>query len=320
MKLFKKKDIENMQNVVGHVETPNGKLTVLVTKKLKMSTIERKIKDPKSPWSEKDVIPKTVEVGTGLFSKKKETDVIQLGEVKAEADRKKYRPMMGGAEIGLKGANFVGTAGAIVKFKKAGNLKLLGQWYSFLRILTRFGLPYDEVYGILTNCHVLSRNVSKPIIDYSVTQPGSSYTNYIGKVAWAIPIVENKFNELDVALVELTPLLDVKQENIQVGQIQGYRNPDANEQVHKYGRTTLYTEGHLEFKNATVKINYGDDNGYRWFKGLDIYSNMSDAGDSGSVIVAKSDNKAVGLLFAGSSTSSMAIPIEKVINNVQVTF
>ena len=47
---------------------------------------------------------------------------------------------------------------------------------------------------------------------------------------------------------------------------------------------------------------------------------MSTSGDSGSVIVAKSDNKAVGHLFAGNSNYTMVIPMKKVVKETGIRF
>jgi hypothetical protein len=45
---------------------------------------------------------------------------------------------------------------------------------------------------------------------------------------------------------------------------------------------------------------------------------MSAGGDSGSLIVDKNSQKAVGLLFAGSGTATIFTPIDLVLNALQV--
>lgn len=91
--------------------------------------------------------------------------------------------------------------------------------------------------------------------------------------------------------------------------------------VSKFGRTTGYTEGNITLLNATVNIQYNTAQGLKTarFVGQAITTGMSDGGDSGSLVVDTTENKAVGLLFAGSSQASIFTPIEVVLNALNVT-
>jgi hypothetical protein len=63
-------------------------------------------------------------------------------------------------------------------------------------------------------------------------------------------------------------------------------------------------------------VNYGSGKTAR-YTGQYLLSDMSKAGDSGSLIVDM-NKKAVGLLFAGSDTSTIATPINLVIQETGI--
>lgn len=91
--------------------------------------------------------------------------------------------------------------------------------------------------------------------------------------------------------------------------------------VSKFGRTTGYTEASVTLLNATVNIQYNTAQGLKTarFVGQTITEGMSEGGDSGSLVVDTSENRAVGLLFAGSSLASIFTPIDVVLNALNVT-
>jgi len=89
--------------------------------------------------------------------------------------------------------------------------------------------------------------------------------------------------------------------------------------VKKYGRTTSLTGGFVDAINATVNVGY--DSGVARFVGQIVIKpgKFSAPGDSGSLIVTKDGNHPVGLLFAGSSTITIANPIDAVLQRFGVT-
>ena len=91
--------------------------------------------------------------------------------------------------------------------------------------------------------------------------------------------------------------------------------------VKKYGRTTRLTNGKVTGINATVMITY--DIGQTRFVNQIIIKgsrgSFSAGGDSGSLIVTKSGNKPVALLFAGSSSVTIGNPIDAVLSALGVT-
>lgn len=114
----------------------------------------------------------------------------------------------------------------------------------------------------------------------------------------------------------------------------GYGTPKSttgtaviNASVKKYGRTTGLTKGKVWATNATVDVGY--DAGTARFVGQIIISpgTFSAGGDSGSLVVldvgkggnTANDRKPVGLLFAGSSSITIACPIDLVLAHFGVS-
>ncbi|NIM93784.1 MAG: hypothetical protein GTO18_08755, partial [Anaerolineales bacterium] len=106
--------------------------------------------------------------------------------------------------------------------------------------------------------------------------------------------------------------------------------PSIGLAVQKYGRTTGLTYGQVSEINVTVAVCYARCGNpffskYAWFVDqIAIISNSTDAfslgGDSGSLIVTDDSNKnPVGLLFAGSSTRTLANRIDLVLQRFDVT-
>ena len=102
--------------------------------------------------------------------------------------------------------------------------------------------------------------------------------------------------------------------------------PALDMRVKKYGRTTGLTTGRITAINATVIVGYGS--GYARFVNQIMIGpgSFSAGGDSGSLIVldGKRQNKAddrrpVALLFAGSSSVTVATPIGAVLSAFNVT-
>src|SRR5262249_27383319 len=102
------------------------------------------------------------------------------------------------------------------------------------------------------------------------------------------------------------------------------RTAGINVAVKKSGRTTGLTRSKISGLNATVKVAYDNEcaGGAAFtttFSGQIVIANSGSAflnsGDSGSLMVEDiaTNPRAVGLLFAGSSTSAIANPIDEVL-------
>ena len=88
--------------------------------------------------------------------------------------------------------------------------------------------------------------------------------------------------------------------------------------VQKYGRTTGHTVGQVSGLNATIDVSYRD--GKARFENQIVISGrgFSAGGDSGSLVVTRGmlmgDRRPVGLLFAGTATTTLANPIDLVLD------
>ena len=107
-------------------------------------------------------------------------------------------------------------------------------------------------------------------------------------------------------------------------------NAFLNQAVKKSGRTTGLTHSTVSGLNATVSVTYDNECAggtafTKTFTGQIVISNSRssflNSGDSGSLMVedAATNPHAVGLLFAGSSTSAIANPIGEVLNFLGAT-
>ena len=89
--------------------------------------------------------------------------------------------------------------------------------------------------------------------------------------------------------------------------------------VRKSGRTTATTSGTIQIINSNVDVGYGGSK-VATFENQIIAGGMSSPGDSGSLVVDGSDPLAIGLLFAGSDTTTVLSPIDRVLDLLDIEF
>jgi hypothetical protein len=185
----------------------------------------------------------------------------------------------------------------------------------------------------LSNNHIFANNNGAEPGDYflqpGVVDGGRNPEDALGTLYDFEPIdfcgqAMCPFNKLDAAIALTTP------DDLGTGTPEdGYGTPRSNPveatlgmRVQKYGRTTGHTIGRVTGVNATIDINYRT--GTARFEGQIIISDgdFSTGGDSGSLVVSKgllgADRRPVGLLFAGSSTNTIANPIGLVLDRFGV--
>jgi len=132
-------------------------------------------------------------------------------------------------------------------------------------------------------------------------------------------------NRIDAAIA-LTTADDVSAETPEGGYGAPRSGPvDAKlgQSVQKYGRTTGHTVGQISGINATIDVGYSAGTA-RFTDQIVITGNgFSAGGDSGSLIVTKGsllgDRRPVGLLFAGTATTTLANPIGLVLDRFDIT-
>jgi len=98
----------------------------------------------------------------------------------------------------------------------------------------------------------------------------------------------------------------------------------VGQMVQKYGRTTGLTRGIVYAVNATIDVYYSSGVARFVDQIIIVPGSFSAGGDSGSLVVlqqrgSEDDRKPVGLLFAGSSTITVANPIDAVLSRFLVT-
>jgi len=254
------------------------------------------------------------------------TDVIQTGVIRAFEDpTQRFRPLVAGISIGHKDIT-AGTLGCFV---------------------TKNGKSY-----VLSNNHVLANSNEGQIGD-AIYQPGvydgGTALDQVGTLAEFVPLnffsidpsdckisnflvsmlnglakflgsgirftacrVQALTNTVDCALCEMSE----KHENriLEIGTPKGSAAAILGDAVKKYGRTTLLTTGNIMQVDVTVQVAY-DATGTKIgiFTGQLMAGPMSAGGDSGSAVL-NMDDKVVGLLFAGSDTTTIMNPIGSVLS------
>lgn len=178
----------------------------------------------------------------------------------------------------------------------------------------------------LSNNHVYA-NGNKAPLGAAVLQPGTLDggvdADQFGTLAEYKPIVfgGKGANTMDAAIALMNSgALDTSTPT------DGYGIPSATTlaavpgmAVAKYGRTTGPTTGSVTTINVSVKIQYS--NGIAKFVGQIVITpgSFSASGDSGSLIVKQGTLESVGLLFAGSSSTTIANPIGAVLDHFGVS-
>lgn len=138
-----------------------------------------------------------------------------------------------------------------------------------------------------------------------------------------IPVAQSTpENRVDCALARPVNAAMFSDEIKNIGLITGTKPVSLGQSIRKYGRTTEYTENTVTLLNATVNVGYSTAAGPRTarFVGQTITGAMSKGGDSGSLIVDGTENKAVGLLFAGSDLATIFTPIDVVLDALNIKF
>ncbi len=187
--------------------------------------------------------------------------------------------------------------------------------------------------GYITNNHVAVAGGSKLCPNTAPLgtlqfQPGEFDNNCttigatnIGSLNSFVPLVKGANNTVDAAFVASDTSL-ISSTILDIGTpATTPKDPTLKLQVKKSGRTTGLTTGTVSTINATVLVSYGAGCGTHKFVGQFIVTpgSFSAAGDSGSPVVDSGSNP-VGLLFAGSSTSTICNPIKTVLSALGLHF
>lgn len=307
---FLQKPAANVVGLAEGIKWKNGKptgepaLIVLVTHKVEKSLIGPKdLAPPRLGDMQTDVL----DVGfpfAGGEAQSSGAGVQTLG--------KRVRPAQGGYSVGHKNITAGTIATCAYDILPSGSVSPPAH-----------GVGIPTKYYILSNNHVLANSNAASLGD-AVLQPGpfdggTDPADRIATLTRFVPITFNpptplasQNNFVDCAIAE-GQFHDLNRLIYWNGHVRGWRrkaNVTVGMLVKKTGRTTNFTTGRITAVNATIDVNYGGGKVAR-LKDQIVTTNMSAGGDSGSLVLTL-DNVAVGLLFAGSSTSMIANQIENV--------
>ena len=231
-----------------------------------------------------------------------ETNIIEIGEVIAfdEDPTMKHRPAFPGISIGNIDIT-AGTLGAVVIDNETG-LKV-----------------------ILSNAHVLTTSAVQNTSSLEILQPGPTdggtlEEDKIATLARWIVLKNGEFdrNFIDCGIAIPDNQEDLTEEVLGIGVPVGAESAEVDMRVVKSGRTTGVTFGNVLDVNATLIVNYRDD-GLVLFDDLIVADEMGAPGDSGSLVLNSENNRAIGLLFAGSSTRTIFCKMERIIPALNIT-
>ncbi len=188
-------------------------------------------------------------------------------------------------------------------------------------------------YYVLSNNHVLA-NGNLALLGDATLQPGP----YDGGLApgdiiarltdfQAITMTTTANNTMDAAIAEaVSGSVDFQTPADGYGApVTATLRPSLNLPVMKYGRTTALTNGTITGVNFAVLVDYGNGQTARFVNQIIITGSsgaFSRGGDSGSLVVASSGRyarRAVGLLFAGNDTVTVASPIKPILSRFGVS-
>lgn len=260
------------------------------------------------------------------------TDVNPTGIISAlQPPTGRFRPAPGGVSIGHVNIT-AGTLGCLVK--KNGKLYILSNNHVLANSndavagdpILQPG-PYDGGQDPADRIALLSEFI--PITFTGTSSPcpvASGVAGVLNGIAAVIgsktrlqAIVQQQTDNLvDCAIAE--PLLpgDVANEILGYGTITGTVEGALGMAVKKSGRTTGLTAGTIDQIDVTVNVSYGSNQVATFVDQLLAGGSMSQGGDSGSAVLTD-DNRLVGLLFAGSTSTTILNRIQNVFQLLQVT-
>ncbi|GBC61004.1 hypothetical protein DENIS_1964 [Desulfonema ishimotonii] len=282
-------------------------------------------KIPVSRLPSRDRVPQTLD---GV-----PTDVIRTGPIRAlQSSTDRHRPAPGGVSIGHRDIT-AGTLGCLVKrgdklFILSNNHVLANS--NAAKIGDPILQPGPHDGGKYPDDHIADLEDFVPISivgvpsECEVAGQIAKWLNvvakYLGKDTRLQAVrIQAEDNLVDAAIARpRSPEAEyVKNEILDIGAIAGTASGELDMAIKKYGRTTNFTTGQIEQVDVTVNVQYGEGRIASFTDQL-MAGAMSQGGDSGSAVL-DSDNRLVGLLFAGSENSTIINRIENVFSALRVS-
>ena len=261
------------------------------------------------------------------------TDVVATGRIRALQSRtERLRPAPGGVSIGHIDIT-AGTLGCLVK--KAGQKFILSNNHVLANsndgqrgdpILQQGPIdggsfPADHIAN-LEDFVQINFNQPDPPSDCGfanavITLLNAGCVAINSETRYQIIRIQQEVNLVDAAIARPLNLADVSDEILQIGTIKGVSEGTLGLAVKKSGRTTGFTTGQILQIDVTVNVQYGGGRVARFTDQL-LAGPMSQGGDSGSAVL-DDNNNLVGLLFAGSDTTTIFNRIQNVFSALGVS-
>lgn len=285
-----------------------------------MCSVEKKYSAAK--LSAQDLVPRSLD---GI-----PTDVVESGRLLALASRtERHRPAPGGVSIGHQDIT-AGTLGCLVK--KNGQLHILSNNHVLANsnnaqrgdaILQPGPLdggryPADHIAEL---ADFIALNFDGGDSSCSIAKGVASFLNALASLGGSHARMQAITaragdNLVDAAIARPLSANDVSADILQIGSIAGTTAGVLGMNITKSGRTTALTTGVIEQIDVTATVQYGAGRTARFSDQL-LAGAMSQGGDSGSAVL--DDNRQlVGLLFAGSNTTTIINRIEHVFSALGV--
>lgn len=317
-----RKELLSKSNVVAvgvGYKTSAGKKTEELAMICSVST-----KRTKESLTAKELIPKDIQSIP--------TDVYPSGTIYAQQDPTgRFRPAPGGVSIGHVMIT-AGTLGCLVK-KNNKNYILSN---NHVLANSNDALPGDAILqpgphdgGQLPNDKIAELSEFIPIkfggdsngstcpIAGAIASVLNGVATIVGSKSRLQPMrPQAEDNLVDCAIAEPLDPNDVKNEILGYGSIAGVAEGTLGMSVKKSGRTTGLTTGFIQQIDVTSQVSYGTNKTAVFVDQL-MAGAMSAGGDSGSAVLSES-NHIVGLLFAGSNTSTIINRIQNVFQLLNV--
>lgn len=261
------------------------------------------------------------------------TDVVQTGRIRAQQTRTdRHRPAPGGVSIGHREIT-AGTLGCLVK--RGGEVFILSNNHVIANsndaergdTILQPG-PADggrnpedkiaELEDFVPVSFTLPELPSDCQFASGVIAVLNAGCSAIGsRTRYRIVRPQANPNLVDAAIARPVNASDVSGDIVDIGELNGSAQATLGMAIQKSGRTTSHTTGEIQQIDVTVNVQYGPGNIAQFSDQL-LAGPMSQGGDSGSAVLDM-DRRLVGLLFAGSDSTTIMNRIENVFSALNVS-
>lgn len=313
-------------------KTGEPAMLVFVTKKV-----------PKQELQSGDLVPRSVQGSI--------VDVVEIGEIKLLAKeggeegepqpvnrRGRLRPAPGGVSIGHRRAT-AGTLGAIVKDSGSRARLILSNNHVLANATTgedgraAAGDPVlqpgsfddgrypEDMIGRLERFVPLYRARQRPncrVAHYWESMANRLLSLFFPRYSVWFQRNDGRENLVDAAVARPLTEEDLLEQVLDIGIISGVGSATLGQEVRFSGRTSGYREGRIIATDVTLSVQVTPLE-LAHFTDQVMLTAISQPGDSGSLVVDR-ENRAVGLLFAGSERVTICNRIENVCRLLAIDF